>query len=280
MFYYSTRIILVKNNWIIMKLNGGHKMSILKKYIKSKYMKYILRKEKKFKDKDCELSYLFLRKRKSKKLLVIFSGFGQDSNKKPVYNYILRFLKINCNKLYILDNFGPDLQGAYYLGEDKDFYISRAVIELINKIAIDNGISKDNIITLGSSKGGFASLYFALKEKYGAAIVSEPQTLLGSYLATNSTLFNFIGGELNNENIRYLDGLILNMIEKNKCPRLYLQFGKDGEHYTKYWLPLKNKLDIENIKYTIDLGNFKEHNELINYFPKFVIDSIEKEFKI
>lgn len=42
--------------------------------------------------------------------------------------------KYDVNKLFILDDFGFDGRGAYYLGKDKDFKIVEDVKSLINSI--------------------------------------------------------------------------------------------------------------------------------------------------
>src|SRR5690606_31417746 len=102
---------------------------------------------------------LFFENKKSDKLLVVFSamvGEGQS----PVYNYVIKFNNIKCNKLYILDEYGYQKRGSYYLGENNNFFIDKAVTKLIDFISNEHGFNRKNIITTGTSKGGFAALYF------------------------------------------------------------------------------------------------------------------------
>ena len=53
---------------------------------------------------------------------------------KAWYNYNRTLKNIKANKLFILDDFGTDSRGIYYLGKDGKFEIEQIVIELISKI--------------------------------------------------------------------------------------------------------------------------------------------------
>jgi len=210
---------------------------------------------------------------------VVFSGFP-GKGKPPCYNYVLKFSKLRCNKLYILDNFGFDSRGSYYLGRNRDFYVARAVTQLIEKIASECKIDNDNIITAGTSKGGFASLYFAISNKFGASIAGEPQIMLGDYLSfdVHIDILEFICGKVNDSNLKFLNNVIFEEINKAvRFPRLYLHFGKGGYHYDNHWLPLKDKLDQKGIEYSIDFGKYQSHEDVGTHFHLFAINSINKE---
>ena len=150
------------------------------KALRRTYVRYALKRERQYEHRQCKLSYLFF-KEKSDKLLVVFSGFP-GKGRKAVYNYIMTFRNLKCNKLYILDNFGFDKRGAYYLGHNRDFFIERATTELIQRVLVENNILREDVITVCSSKGGFAAVYFAVKNGYGTAIAGGPQVLLCDYL--------------------------------------------------------------------------------------------------
>ena len=109
----------------------------------------------------------------SKYLLVIFSGFNRiEATPQKTYNYIRALNGVNYNKLFILDSYGP--RGCYYLGENMSFEVETSVVSLISKISTMYDIPNKNIITVGSSKGGSAALYFGMKYYYGHVISAVP----------------------------------------------------------------------------------------------------------
>lgn len=95
----------------------------------------------------------------------------------------------DCNKLYILDDFG--CRASYYLCENRDFYIERSVISLIKQIVRDNNIN--HVISCGSSKGGYAAIYYGIKYGFDSIIAGSPQYLLGDYLFNGSSLADVSG---------------------------------------------------------------------------------------
>lgn len=258
---------------------GSGTMLSVKVIIRNLYMKKVLKNEKVFNNGECELKYLFLKNKNSNKLMIIFSGFP-PTGKPPVYNYVLKFKDIDCNKLYILDDSGSDSRGSYYLGMKNNFFIDRAVTQLVDKVRVDNGIKKEDILTIGTSKGGFASLYFSLKNGYGAAIAGEPQILLGNYLKVphHKNILSYIMGDINQENIKYLNGLIINLIDKStNHPRLYLHCGNDSDHHKYHLKALLTELDDKKVKYDLDLGNYQEHGGVGKHFPAYAFKSIKDE---
>lgn len=114
----------------------------------------------------------------SDKLIVVFSAFSPKGN--PEYNYVRTLKNIKVNKLFILDNYGP--KGCYYLGCDNNYNVADAVCELIEAVSSNYGISKEKTTFVGSSKGGFAALYFGLKLNVGNVIAGEPQIEVANYL--------------------------------------------------------------------------------------------------
>lgn len=108
------------------------------------------------------------------KLIVIFSAFSSDRAK---YNYINTLSLFDCNKLYILDDYGS--KGSYYLGLNGMLDIETSVVSLISNIMHENNILFKNVISVGSSKGGTAALYYGMKYNYGNIIVGAPQYKIG-----------------------------------------------------------------------------------------------------
>lgn len=234
--------------------------------------------EQKFKRGDCELKYLFFPSKTSEKLLIIFSGFpGED--RPAVYNYISTFKNIDCNKLFILDNFGPDIRGgSYYLGKNKDLYIENAVCLLIKNIMDRIGANKNDIIATGSSKGGFAALYFSFKYEYGAVMAGAPQTLLGNYLSVHGQSYlRYIAGELNESNIEYLNSLLYEAVTINKSrPKVFLHVGKKEHHYSEHIIPFCEHLENTGIEYELDLQDYESHGDVGKFYPTFALSNLNK----
>ena len=242
-------------------------------------MKSVLSKEETFDNGECEIKHLFLKKNNSSKLLVVFSGFP-PAGKKRSYNYVLKFRDLECNKLYILDEFGADERGSYYLGKDKDFFITKAVSQLIEQVASKHNISKNDIITAGSSKGGYASLYYAFKNGYGATVVGAPQTLLGDYLAhpVHRDILQYIAGGESSKDIEYLNNVLFDIVKSSeKIPNVYLNVSTGDHHYLSHVVPLTNLLEQSQIKYRLDLDEYEEHGDVGKYFPTFAQIIIKDE---
>ncbi|WP_314059262.1 hypothetical protein [uncultured Vagococcus sp.] len=238
------------------------------------YMFSVIYYEKKFVTAKCTLRYLFFKKKGSRKLLVVFSaypGFKQQAR----YNYIMTFRRLNYHRLYILDDFGPENKGAYYLGQKSDFYISKAVLALIESRRIELGLEKEEVITCGSSKGGYAAMYFEAKGNYLASISGAPQTLLGNYLnrPIHLPIFTFIMGQANAVNHHYLNELLFQAIkDKQTKTQLFVHVSKEEHTYGDHILPL---LDVCHIK-ELNLGSYSNHSSVGQYFPKYALTVLNK----
>lgn len=88
--------------------------------LKTKYlMKF---KQKTYLGNKYKIKYIFKKNNKSRDLLIVFSSCTKIGQKAR-YNYVRTLDEFKCNKLFILDDFGFDGRGAYYLGKDNDFMI-------------------------------------------------------------------------------------------------------------------------------------------------------------
>lgn len=230
-----------------------------------------------FATKSCKLKYMFFPNKTSDKLLVVFAGFP-NVGRPARYNYIETFKDVDCNKLYILDNFGPDIRGgSYYLGKAKDFFVENTVVSLIDNISTKCKIEKRNIITAGSSKGGFASLYLSFKYGYGAVIAGAPQTLLGDYLSDHQTYFEYITGEYNNDNVKFLNSLLFDAVNNfsGEAPKIYLHVGRYEHHYEDHVMPFCDFLSEKNISFSLDVQDYNSHGQLGKFYPNFALRSLD-----
>ena len=170
---------------------------------------------KKYKFNNKKVTYYFKRNKKSDVLIVVFSAF--QSAKHPHYNYIQTLKKINCNQLFILDNFSKSGLGSYYLGLNGNYFIPELVEGLIIHL---NKKYHFRYITLGgSSKGGSSALLhgFSYKTiKVDSIIVGSPQFRLGTYLFDHGgrkKLLEITGddGESSKRNLdNYFEGVLKN----------------------------------------------------------------------
>lgn len=150
----------------------------------NKYIEYVttrlkvLYKERKFRSNGYRLKYM-LEKQNSKHLIVVLSGVPRVGMKAR-YNYGRTLRHFKVNKLFILDDFGYDQRGAFYLGKNRDFKIKETTKELIEKVKEDLNI--ENTIYCGSSKGGYSALMFGLEDAGSTIIAGGPQYYLGDRL--------------------------------------------------------------------------------------------------
>ncbi|PGZ12864.1 accessory Sec system protein Asp2 [Bacillus cereus] len=217
------------------------------------------------------VKYIFERANSSNKsLIIVFSAFspiGVD----PKYNYIKTLNKIDCNKLFILDDFG--CRASYYLCENKDYGIEKSVIKLIRQVIKEMGI--EQVIACGSSKGGYAALYYGMKYGFNHIIAGSPQTLLGDYLLSNEQftgdVAKFIAGGTNLADKDFLNNIIYDVIDESSyLPDVYIHVGKGEYHYNIHVKPLLKIFKEKNISYKLDLGNYSKHSDLVHFFPGFL----------
>lgn len=248
------------------------KRKLFKSYLKFQFKRF----GKDFKTDKCKLSYLFIPKKSSDKLLIIFSGFGAPG-KPAVFNYVRSLQTINANRLYILDDFGFDKRGAYYLGKEDDFFIEEAVLNLINEISVKNNIKKENIVVSGSSKGGYAALYFGLKYGYGEVLAGAPQTLLGDYLIGGEQYkqtLKYLGGEDREFGRKRLNALLFDIVhnrDNNTQPNIRIHVGRGDHHYKNHVIPFTQHLNRYNLKYDLDVADYTNHGDVGAHFPPFVM---------
>ena len=210
-------------------------------------------------------------------LIIVFSAF-QPLGNPPGYNYGRVIEEFDCNKLFILDDFGA--RASYYLCANKDYSIERSVIQLINEIIKENNIS--TVISAGSSKGGYAALYYGIKYGFDYIISASPQYLLGDYLIDQvkrgtKEVVDFMVGSSNRDEHDYLNNIMRNMIkETNHSPNIFIHLGKGEMHYKKHVTPLLKDLDASNLKYTLDLGDYNKHSDVAKAFPPILKSKIRE----
>ncbi len=243
--------------------------------IKAKNM--VIFKQKTYKGKQYNINYVFEENKNSKDLLIIFTACTKVGQKAR-YNYVKTVEDFKCNKLFILDDFGFDSRGAYYLGKNKDFAIEKDVNSLINEITKE--VEAKKVIFMGSSKGGYSALYFGLHRKDSIIIAGAPQYRLGSYLNLpgHKKILEYIMGDTSIESIEILDSLMQNVIESNKenNSSIYLHYSNNEETYESDIKPLIEEINKYNFNKYYDVHDYENHADLTRYFPSFVKDILKK----
>lgn len=210
------------------------------------------------------------------KLIIIYSAFSADGAK---YNYKNTLKFIDCNKLFILDDFGT--KGSYYLGINGDMDIESSVISLITKIISENKIEFKNIISIGSSKGGTAALYYGLKYNFGSVIIGAPQYKIGSYLSDLSVkqYAYDIFGEINHINRIKYDNIIRLCCPKNSNTNIYMITSEGDKQYKKV---LREFIEVSkefNLNLQVQMCEITNHAEISTEFPPYLIEKLKEVLK-
>ncbi|MGG0510605.1 hypothetical protein ABE078_24395 [Priestia megaterium] len=241
---------------------------------------YIIENEKVFKGAQ-DIKYLFMPASKpSKHLIVVFSGFNgkEEEGVLPYYNYVKYLKDIDCHRLFILDQcLGHP---CYYLGHNKKLDYEVSVASLIYSISNEYKIMRKNIMTAGSSKGGSAAVYFALKYDFGHVIAGGFQFKVGEYLYTTKrytrqTVLKVITGGNTPGHKDYLDRIYVDLVEKGTyTTNINVHVGSGDSHYEKHIKPFIGILQKRNIPYNLDVQDYSEHGKVGVYFSQYLIDQV------
>lgn len=239
-------------------------------YLSTKIKVYF--KENKYNKEGCNIKYI-LEKEKSDILIVIMSSCTRPGIKAR-YNYNRTLKNIKVNKLFILDDFGNDSRGSYYLGKKNMVNIEDCVRELIFKVKKELNIKRS--IYVGSSKGGYAALYFGLDDDNSNIIIGAPQYYLGSYLEDrHPQVLEFIMGDTEEKGIVYLNNLLSNKILSNKYNgKVFIHYSTEEHTYEEHIKYMLNDLKENQVNININEGKYRCHADVSKYFPKYLIDSI------
>lgn len=224
-----------------------------------------------------KLKFLF-KGGESKTLLVVFSGFSGDGTAK--YNYVKTLKAINVNKLFILDDFGYKRRGSYYLGENGEWFVPPMVIELIKKIKKEEDLEK--IITIGSSKGGTAALYYAIKIEADSCIIGAPQYFCGDYLNTtdHKALLEGIMGGSDEEDVQKLNSVLVEAIcnAKERKPEINIHYSPNEHTYPEHIFSLISDLRGNGFEVFEDSSyEYTEHSEVSKYFPRYLLKIVQQK---
>ena len=260
---------------IISKLTKHHFSACLKSSLKRLGACAFQFRQKKYKN----VTYVF-EKKASKTLLIIFSAFSANG-KGARYNYVSSTRRIHASRLYLLDNHGYREAGSYYLGGCDNWYLPEQICELVHKLKEKHGY--EQIITLGSSKGGTAAVFYACMLHANAAIAGAPQYYIGKYLNKDHHLPILHGITQSNDasSINRLDQLVRNQLimhqhDENK-PKIYLHYSPKESTFQNQIADMLADLRRFHFEVEEDCGSlYTSHSEVgqffIPYFQKICKD--------
>lgn len=248
-----------------------------------KYIEYfstkikIIFKEKTYKEEGQRLKYI-LEKAESDDLIIIFSGIPRKGIKAR-YNYNRTLKDITTNKLFILDDFGYDHRGAYYLGKDNNFFVERLTKNLISLVKQELGISKTYYV--GSSKGGWAAVYFGIQEPGSTIVAGSLHYRLGNYLTSTQTFKDnqmayVMGHDYTSDDVSYLNSLLEGVIDRTKDnnPTIYYHYSDVEKIYETHTVDFLEKVNTMNWRLITDIEHYEKHAEISYYFPAFLKETL------
>ncbi|PEH49528.1 YqiA/YcfP family alpha/beta fold hydrolase [Enterococcus faecium] len=235
-----------------------------------------------YKKKKTKLNFIYKQKwRNSNTIVVVFSAFPR-TGLQATYNYTKTLKHLSVDQLFLLDSFGFKKRGVFYLAENGQFDVEKAVDDLIRKILRYGKYKK--IIFVGSSKGGYAATYFGIKSKATDLVVGGNMYFLGNYLSDSPVkepILKAMMGKTDDSVITKLNNLLKNRIEKNDyLPNLYIHYSKKDHMYNehiKYFL--KDYKEANGKIKSVDIADYKKHQEIKYYFPNFLLDSLSSILK-
>lgn len=246
------------------------------KYVFRNRMKMIyfafVQREKKMSN-GTELTYLHQGKKTSNQLIVTFSSLTTE--RKYAFNYIRTLNQVPCQRLFILDNFGLDKRGVFYLGENGSMDVRDAVEELIREVVRKNNVK--NVIFAGSSKGAFAALYMGIRMNVQTIIVGSPIVYIKTFLEgieNGKALFKAMSQSQNKESL--YDELLLNAISHyDYTGKVYLQYSLKEEIYDPHIHTLLQKFNKQNYELIVEEQSYSLHEDARLFFPGFLKEKMK-----
>lgn len=207
-----------------------------------------------------------------KPLVIFFNGAQKRDTgiKLPIFSGLsvapkgkVSRLSINDPCLYMSD----DINMAWYVGS-KYYSLQNSIVpRIIDKVvALANA---SNVIFVGGSAGGMASLYYARKFPGAFCITSNPQTNILDYYKphVNRFLSNCLGvsnAALVKENPRIVGEAVMNIRTyyggSVKNPTIYLQNIQDEHHVVRHFTPFIKSLKL---KVPEEVGSKQMNNKLL-----------------
>lgn len=226
-----------------------------------------------------KIRYIYHAQRDSDVLIVIFSGFS-GAGMPARYNYMRTLSDVKTNKLFILDDFGYQNRGGYYLVDRDGTYNGTIIHEISDLIA--KFAKNRKIITTGSSKGGSAALLYGILCGAHIIVSGAPQYYIGNYLNCDLHLeiLRGIYGSSGQNAVDALNKLLPNAIKQMSKTRskVYIPCSKNEHTYKEHVEAMVR--DLRQNGYSVDLDkeySYTDHQDVAKYFPHYLLKVLFKE---
>lgn len=208
-------------------------------------------------------------------LIVIFSGFGAKS----LYTYDFSGNSLaNCKShiLWIKDEFGG--LPSFYLNIH-DFNVEKYILEIISYYQNKYLVTKENVLLLGASKGGFAALYYTLKYGFNYCVASAPVINLGSFLNTTQVkkriFAHLLGKDYENDiknNVLALNKKLFSLLDCQNAPCITLITSPVDEHDTgdDFVEECRKNRNITLRRVQVNSDLVYQHNVITRYCSNFI----------
>ena len=217
-------------------------------------------------------------KKKNDTLVTVFSGFSAIG-KPAVYNLVSTLKGISAARLYILDDFGYQKRGVYYLGENGSFAVRDAVCELIE------GFKMAKNVFCGSSKGGTAAIYFGLLCEADLIVSGAPQCFIGTYLTSQEShvpLLDAIAGDHSPDSVEKYDRLLPDLITSKRAVDktvLMMHYSKQEHTYRDHIEKMLTCLQENGYCVQHDVATYLHHRDVANFFPQLCLATVQRYLK-
>lgn len=230
----------------------------------------VLREQKVYKFQEISLKYIYKAKKQADVLVVVFSACTRPGLKAR-YNYVKTLDGLNCNRLYILDDFGYDQRGSYYLGHMPEFKELEATVSLVQKVMKDT--KPRQVLFCGSCKGGYGALNIGSRFENSVMIVGEPTYRIATEFKLAEDLMRYWMGDVTEENIEYVDKYLENQLRKNPYisnQKVCFFYSEKDEYVTLHTNPLLQTLCEAGYDFEKEPAQFVAHADLGLYFPEYL----------
>lgn len=191
-------------------------------------------------DGGAPFQYVHLQHQPGAPLVVHFSAFfGKWGDAKPYraqfqgYFHRLRMLGSDTDRnwLFLCDPYGAFDNGTYYTGERGDFFVERAMLRILEEVAMQGEYRTEDVVLVGSSMGGTAALKFGLLTRARGVVAIGPHIDLDTSAAMQNRMAEVAylvpdgdaTGVHNQPFTRQITRLVEDWPEAVALPRLFVQ---------------------------------------------------------
>ncbi|WP_062320401.1 hypothetical protein [Halolactibacillus sp. JCM 19043] len=81
------------------------------------------------------------------------------------------------------------------------------------------------------------------------------------------------------EDKQFLNNIFNDMLNKtNTKPNIFIHVGNQEKHYFNHVQPLIGAFEKKEIQYTLDLGDYSEHKDVVKFYPDLLKNKVRETF--